>query len=78
MDDDEILEEYDIDAELELDELLAMDRQSAITSSTLYRAPSTAATTTILHLHQPRERRGNIILYDKTPTTSFSFTKVFI
>ncbi len=71
-------EEYDLDAELELEELLALDRQSMVTSaaSTMYRAPSQAATTTIVHLHQPRERRGNVILYDKTPTTSFSFLKV--
>ena len=45
------------------------------TSSTL-RPASTVATTTVLRLHQPREMRGNVILYDKTPSTSYSFVKV--
>lgn len=53
------------------------------TSSTLVdgtrsmvRPASTVATTTVLHLHHPRERRGNVILYDKTPSSSYSFVKV--
>ena len=47
-----------------------------VTARSVVRPASTVATTTVLHLHHPRERRGNVILYDKTPSTSYSFVKV--
>ena len=46
------------------------------TRSLAPRPASTVATTTVLRLHQPREMRGNVILYDKTPSSSYSFVKV--
>ena len=64
-------------------EIFHHHQRAPSTSSTLVdgtrsmvRPASTVATTTVLHLHHPRERRGNVILYDKTPSSSYSFVKV--
>merc|ERR1712226_1304267 len=34
---------------------------------------STSSAATIIHLHQPREMRDGAIIYDKKPTSSFTF-----
>ena len=69
-----------IQSEVEqVDRALSMSHLSGI-SSVMHRpasrAPSSVATTTVIHLHQPKERRGNAILYDKTPTATISVMKV--
>ncbi len=53
-----------------------LSTDSTLVTRSVVRPASTVATTTVVHLHQPRERRGNVILYDKTPTSSYSFVKV--
>jgi hypothetical protein len=53
-----------------------LSTDSTLVTRSVVRPASTVATTTILRLHQPREMRGNMIIYDKTPTSSFSFVKV--
>ena len=37
------------------------------------RPASTSSAATIIHLHQPREMRDGAIIYDKKPTSSFTF-----
>ena len=55
---------------------LSTDSTLVMGTRSMVRPASTVATTTVLHLHHPRERRGNVILYDKTPSSSYSFVKV--
>ncbi|XP_059089545.1 uncharacterized protein LOC131885497 isoform X2 [Tigriopus californicus] len=66
--------EFEIDALTnELDRAPSMSQLSTTSSRLRPMSHRSAATTTVIHLHQPKERRGNAIIYDKTPTLSYTF-----